>query len=121
MDLQQRYDRPDDEELLEEYVKAVPLVTTNDENRLRSKIVTLEDREKEIETIKMRNEESTRQIQTLLIRLQSKDMEIGTLGTKDRNIEANLESKDKQIQELSAKMARIEESQLKIAELRKIQ
>lgn len=35
--LQRVYDKPDEEELLEEYVKAVDLLTINDENRLKAK------------------------------------------------------------------------------------
>ena len=37
------YDRSGLEELLEEYVKAIDLLTINDENRLKAKVATLEE------------------------------------------------------------------------------
>ena len=49
--LQQLYDKPDDEELLEEYLKAVDLLTINDENRLKAKVATLEDKDKQIQEL----------------------------------------------------------------------
>jgi integrase len=66
--LQYVYDKSGYEALLEEYVMAIDFLTINDENRLRAKVETLQD-------------------------------------------------KDKEIQELRAKMAKMEESQLKITEL----
>jgi integrase len=55
--LQQLYDKPDDEELLEEYLKAVELLTINDENRLKAKVATLEDKDKQIQELSKAVEE----------------------------------------------------------------
>ncbi|HYA82839.1 MAG TPA: site-specific integrase, partial [Candidatus Bathyarchaeia archaeon] len=66
--LQHVYDKSGDEALLEEYIRAIDFLTIDDENRLRDKVETLHD-------------------------------------------------KDKEIQELRAKMAKMEESRLKITEL----
>jgi hypothetical protein len=40
--LQWVYHKPDNEELLEEYHKAIGLLTINDENRLKAKVTALE-------------------------------------------------------------------------------
>ena len=50
--LQQLYDKPDNEELLEEYLKAVDLLTINEENRLKAKVATLQDKDKEIQELR---------------------------------------------------------------------
>ncbi len=46
------YDRSGTEELLEEYLKAIPLLTINDEDRLKVKVATLEDKDAEIQELK---------------------------------------------------------------------
>ena len=50
--LQRTYDKPENEELLEEYLKAVDLLTINDENRLKTKVATLEDKDREIHELR---------------------------------------------------------------------
>jgi predicted nucleic acid-binding Zn-ribbon protein len=51
--LQHKYDKPEVEELLEEYIKAIDLLTINDENRLKAKVATLEDKDKMIQELSM--------------------------------------------------------------------
>jgi hypothetical protein len=45
------------EELLEENVKAIDLLTINDENRLKAKVATLEDRDKKIRDLEKQLEQ----------------------------------------------------------------
>jgi integrase len=63
--LQGNYDTPEDEELLEEYLKAIPLLTINDENRLKAKIVTLEDKDRETQDLRKQLEESKKETRTM--------------------------------------------------------
>jgi len=50
--LDDKYYRPTGEEVLDEYQKAVDLLTINEENRLKIKVATLEERESEVQTLK---------------------------------------------------------------------
>lgn len=80
--LQSKYDKPEPDELLEEYVKAIDLLTINDENRLRSKVETLEDKDREISQI----------LKTQMAELKSREQEIAML--KQRLSEMNTLTKE---------------------------
>jgi integrase len=69
--LQHRYDKSDVEELLEEYVKAIDLLTINDENRLKAKVATFEDKDRAIQDLTKTVEEMRTQMQTLSEKIQS--------------------------------------------------
>jgi hypothetical protein len=46
------YDRRNEDEILQEYIKAIDFLTINEENKLRRKIETLTERQDEIQKIK---------------------------------------------------------------------
>jgi hypothetical protein len=52
------------EELLEENVKAIDLLTINDENGLKAKVATLEDRDKKIRDLEKQLEQSNQDNRT---------------------------------------------------------
>jgi integrase len=51
----QNYHRPTEEDLLNDYLNAVEVLTVNEENRLRSKIVELTERQDEISNLKIQH------------------------------------------------------------------
>jgi hypothetical protein len=50
--LNQAYYRPDESEILQEYLKAIDLLTINEENRLRRKVEILEVEKSQIEALR---------------------------------------------------------------------
>ena len=52
----QNYHRPLEEELLEDYLNAVDLLTINDENKLKRKISEFKERQNEIELMKLKHD-----------------------------------------------------------------
>lgn len=83
--LQRVYDKPDEEELLEEYLKAIDLLTINDENRLKAKVATLEeDKDRMIQELTRTVEDMQAQLQPKDNQLQELRNEIKVLGEKRR-------------------------------------
>jgi hypothetical protein len=80
--LQRLYDKPDNEELLEEYLKAVELLTINDENRLKAKVATLEDKDKQIQELTKTVEEMQSQVVQSTEEQEKKDRELEELKNK---------------------------------------
>ena len=52
----QNYHRPLEEELLEDYVNAIDLLTINDENKLKKKILEFKQRQDEIQLMKLKHD-----------------------------------------------------------------
>lgn len=93
------YDKPEVEELVEEYVHAIDLLTTNDEDRLKAKVATLEDKDKTIQELTKTVEEMKGQTQS-----------------KDKELVQRLRQRDCEIEEMRKQMAKMQDSQLKIIE-----
>jgi hypothetical protein len=62
----QNYHRPTEEELLEDYLTAVDLLTINQENRLNKKIAELEKKQDEISIMKLKHEREINEIRELM-------------------------------------------------------
>ena len=56
------YYRPDNNEILEEYLKAIDLLTVNEENRLKRKVTELAEKKDEIEVMEIKHNEEIKAI-----------------------------------------------------------
>ena len=73
--LKKNYYKPDEQTLLNDYLKAVNLLTINEENRLHNKVVELEESKDEIASIKQEHEREMRSLR--------KEMNIVKEGQKE--------------------------------------
>ena len=56
------YYRPDNNEILEEYLKAIDLLTINEENRLKRKVTEPTEKKDEIQVMEMKHNEEIKAI-----------------------------------------------------------
>jgi hypothetical protein len=58
----QNYHRPTQDELVQDYLRAVDFLTINDENKLKKKILELTERQDEMDLIKLKYEKDMKEM-----------------------------------------------------------
>jgi seryl-tRNA synthetase len=84
--LDDKYYRPTPAQLLEEYLKAVDLLTINEENRLRKKVEVLKAKRDEIEMLKRQAQQKDDKLKTMEKQFNSMQSQLKSLLTAVTNM-----------------------------------